>query len=85
MIVRYLVGENPCFVFNSCDVPAEHFLSYGFGTCMFEYLDSHLSPSDIQHVVISSDGNSTNIAIFYKFEFDETFPSFDPILDDFPL
>lgn len=82
--VKFYLGERPVYVFDTRFVPAEHYVSYGAGTSIFDFLNSRLSSTDIDSVRIGSDGVNGFVAIVYRLDekLKLDMPSFMPMDED---
>lgn len=83
MLVKYIPDEYPTFGFYPSDVPENYYRIYGEGDDMFDYLNSVLSPADIDSVIVDTDGISCRLVIIFKLSEDviNGMPCFDPIVD----
>ena len=84
MLVKYVLSECPVFVFDTRCVPAEYYISYGVGTSIYDFLNSHLQPNDIDSVHMESDGVNGYVAVVYRLseKLQLEMPSFMPIEED---
>lgn len=81
MLVKFVLNLEPSFCFSSSDVPAEHCISYGAETDIFDFLNSRLTPSDVIGVECMSDGVNSRVVLVYNID-DLVLldmPSFEPI------